>query len=766
MPRKMRVSAGTTTAAINLVTSIVLVGVVIAIFATLSTEFSLSLIRKSIGMQLDIQVATVETVNNRTTDIAQHFQTLFQSEMLPAKSDFDTMTPFYWGYKALQTYVSWIAYYFPEDHGHFVAVMFSKLDGGIICAANGIRTINQAKTTAQIVRYTVSETEEGRVEYRWLRNYTGATSSYLAGQLGDAVSHIIVPAAATGELVIAHSLRLCTGGRTCLPDTPGQAGIFQIWTTGADLGDNLRRSLVRNAERDARAFVTDRTGRLVAVSHGKPSVLVGSRMQYLMCDNASSGDSTTAGIGRDLIRDGVVGKEFLMHGTSRHIVSSRNILIGTDGTVWTVYYAVPTSAVYGGLRRTIGICVGIAGSLALVAALVSWAVQHVFLTKPLSRAVSTINTLARLNMNGIAEATLPLGAVSTDATQPKRPEPQSSDEQHHSLKRNRPTGPAVMGNFLNEVSGVLQAADKMVHSLYCVGRYVSMDLATWVIGQEVLSSPLQPRDVSVLFCDIEGSTAMIDKCRAEDTMAEFAELLNEILTALANTAKQFGGYIDKFIGDEVMVVFNAPCECPAHECRACEAAVAMQNCIEEMGREWESQGKYRSFRCPRVRVSVASGTVLVGDIGAFGTLVNYTAIGEVVCIAARLQEVAKYIKPPSRVLVTGDTWNAAARQGVVSVPSQAQVSAIVGHSCGTTTVRGCSLPLALYTLLGYSQALDEWVSSNAAHFQRGMDALASGDHVTCADELSQVDGEYIPAVRDAAITACRAETAVLDLAKK
>eukprot|EP00727_Mastigamoeba_balamuthi_P002497 m51a1_g12244 hypothetical protein (142) ;mRNA; r:133913-134471 len=137
MAKSPHISAGAATAAINLVTSIVLVGAVIACFSTLSTSYALKLIKRDINRQLALQVATVTNIDRRTYDVAQHFQTLFQSKMLPAKSDFDTMTPFYWGYKALQQYVTWIAFYFPEDHGHFVAIVNSKQDGGI-CAANGI----------------------------------------------------------------------------------------------------------------------------------------------------------------------------------------------------------------------------------------------------------------------------------------------------------------------------------------------------------------------------------------------------------------------------------------------------------------------------------------------------------------------------------------------------------------------------------------------------------------------------------------------------
>eukprot|EP00727_Mastigamoeba_balamuthi_P000220 m51a1_g10195 putative adenylate guanylate cyclase catalytic domain protein (765) ;mRNA; f:27168-29521 len=764
MGKRMHFSAGTTTAAINLVTSVVLIGVVIAIFATLSTAFSLSLIEKNINMQLDLQVSTVRKVDSRTVDIGGHFQTLFQAKVLPARFDLDTATPFYWGYKALQSYLTWVAYYHPDDYGKFIAVMYSKADNGI-CAANGMGTINSKTTEAQIMRYWVREGAGDNVSYQWFRNYTGLISGYLAGQYDAPVAHLVNPSGATGELVITYSMRLCADGNTCEPSAPNQAGILQTWTSAGDLSTNLAASMSDGADPKARSFVTDSTGRLVATSHGQAWVMVNKKMYYLMMDNATAGDHTLTKIGHDLLRAGVAGQEITMHRTGSHIVSSRAVAIGRAGTVWTVYYAIPTEVAVGELNKTVGICAGIAAALALMAAVVSWVVQHVFLTKPLSHAVSTINTLARLNMHGIAEATLSLSARDYEVG-PKVTKV-SSDELAKLSRSRSSSSSALMGNFLNEVSGVLQAADKMVHSLYCVGRYVSMDLATWVIGKGVVSSPLQPRDVSVLFCDIEGSTAMIDRCRAEGTMSEFAELLNEILTGLANTAKQYGGYIDKFIGDEVMVVFNAPCECSNHQSRACQAAVGMQACVQKLKATWEREHKYESFKCPRVRVSIASGTVLVGDIGAFGTLVNYTAIGETVCIAARLQEVAKTIRPPTGILVTGETWDAAATAGDVSlVTDESHTTSIVGHSCGTTMVRGCTLPLALYVLLGNRESLPVDVATSSIHLQRAMAALSNGERETCSRELTLVDDSYLPIVRAATVTAIQSLSTTIDLTKK
>eukprot|EP00727_Mastigamoeba_balamuthi_P013902 m51a1_g9134 hypothetical protein (768) ;mRNA; r:50910-54428 len=739
-------------APISLAASLALAAVVISPIATMSTEFSLSQIEKIINMQLDLHVATVrDTVETQLTRISGHYATLVHASALPAATDVQTMTMLYWGYKDLQKYLTWACFLFPDDLGHYVGILNSASAGLVISRGAGI--IDKSTSLALVEHYRATETDGGtKVVFKWFRNITLSINSLLAGQLTNPMTRKIQPSASTGQLGIVYTVRLCKDGTTCAPEASGQAGILQLVASSSDLSDNLLDSLSDSADPKARAFVTDDKGKLVATSHGVPSVLVGTRLQYLLCNNNSVGDSTLVTIGRDLLRAGKQGKELNMYRTSSHIVSSQNFAVGNAGDVWTIYYAVPTQTVYGDLYKTVGVCVGIAAALALTAAVVSWVALHLFLAKPLDKAVKTINTLARMNMNGIAEAS-------------------SSLRPHHAvqgLPKRADNAPQMLttATFLDEVSGVLVAADKLVHSLYCVGRYVSMDLATWVIGKGIASSPLEPRDVSVLFCDIEGSTTMIDRCRAEGTMGEFAEMLNEILTKLANTAKDYGGYIDKFIGDEVMVVFNAPCECPQHESRACEAAVAMQRCIKTLRQRWEGSGTYKSFTCPRVRVSVASGTVLVGDIGAFGTLVNYTAIGEVVCIAARLQEVAKHVRPPTGILVTGETWNAAVASGSVSLVTDDSHTACVGHSCGVTTVRGCSLPLALYTVLGSREDLGFEALSNATHFQRAMEAQARGDRDDCAQELAKVDADYIPSVRAAVMESHNSGVDVLDLATK
>eukprot|EP00727_Mastigamoeba_balamuthi_P006061 m51a1_g2074 hypothetical protein (644) ;mRNA; r:1479587-1482052 len=291
----------------------------------------------------------------------------------------------------------------------------------------------------------------------------------------------------------------------------------------------------------------------------------------------------------------------------------------------------------------------------------------------------------------------------------------------------------VAGNvLLSEVSDLLTSASKMAESLYAVGRYVSMDLCSWVIQNRVVEMPLAPKVITALFCDIQGSTAMIDRSKREGTMGEFGRMLNEILTTLANVAKRHGGYIDKLMGDEVMAIFNAPYECKDHQVHACAAALKMRDAVAELCHSWDELGLYRSFPRPRVRIGVAAGEVLIGDIGAFGTLTNFTAIGDTVCIAARLQSAAKVIDPESTgILVTGDTWTAAcAQEGGEN---------LVVRTVGCIKLRGPDRPMLVSTVVGMRSKFGEFEIEATKAYNSAMELFYNCEWAECIEMLRRVD---------------------------
>jgi class 3 adenylate cyclase len=135
------------------------------------------------------------------------------------------------------------------------------------------------------------------------------------------------------------------------------------------------------------------------------------------------------------------------------------------------------------------------------------------------------------------------------------------------------------------------------------------------------------KEVSILFCDIRGFTALSEQMPAPDVI----ELINQHMTALTEVAYQFGGTVDKFVGDMVMVLFGAPESAPDDAERAVRCALAMQGTRARLN---------QSAGVPlEIGIGIATGTVIAGCMGSEKRL-NYTVIGHRVNLGARLCGIA------------------------------------------------------------------------------------------------------------------------------
>jgi adenylate cyclase len=99
---------------------------------------------------------------------------------------------------------------------------------------------------------------------------------------------------------------------------------------------------------------------------------------------------------------------------------------------------------------------------------------------------------------------------------------------------------------------------------------------------------------------------------------------------------QYGGYVDKFIGDCIMAVFSAPNPTPDDAKKAVEAALDQQEIIEVLAQRWRDAGKPPLS----VGMGINTGYVVMGNLGSQKRM-NYTVIGDDVNIAARLYNLAK-----------------------------------------------------------------------------------------------------------------------------
>jgi len=136
------------------------------------------------------------------------------------------------------------------------------------------------------------------------------------------------------------------------------------------------------------------------------------------------------------------------------------------------------------------------------------------------------------------------------------------------------------------------------------------------------------RQVTMLFCDIRGFTAMTEHMPPHEVI----ELLNDHMTALTEVSYAHGGTVDKFVGDLIMVLFGAPEGSHEDTVRAVKCAQAMQARRHEMN---------ATARHPlEVGIGLATGTVVAGCMGSDKRL-SYTVLGHFVNLASRLCSIAQ-----------------------------------------------------------------------------------------------------------------------------
>ncbi|HWZ90590.1 MAG TPA: response regulator [Polyangiaceae bacterium] len=185
-------------------------------------------------------------------------------------------------------------------------------------------------------------------------------------------------------------------------------------------------------------------------------------------------------------------------------------------------------------------------------------------------------------------------------------------------------------------------------------------------------------DATLLFSDISGFTNMSSKM----TPAEVVAILNEAFDSLCIVIKDFGGDIDKFIGDAIMAVFEARSDFDqSHELRAARAAWGMQRSLDVFNAK-------KPHEAPLVmRIGLNCGPVVRGDIGSRFVRRDYTCIGDVVNRAQRHESKA----PLGGVLLSRDLYHRIADQVIV-------------EEMPGITLKGIDEPVSAYILKGFPES--------------------------------------------------------------
>jgi len=142
----------------------------------------------------------------------------------------------------------------------------------------------------------------------------------------------------------------------------------------------------------------------------------------------------------------------------------------------------------------------------------------------------------------------------------------------------------------------------------------------------------QRRNVTILFADLSGSTALAEKLDSEDVF----NLIQQLTHSLAQNVYKYDGMVDKFTGDGLMALFGAPLMHENNAELALRSALDMQADLARLSEEMQAQLQGVTIR---MHLGLHSGSVIVGGVGS-DLMMNYTAIGDTVNLARRLEEAA------------------------------------------------------------------------------------------------------------------------------
>lgn len=242
-------------------------------------------------------------------------------------------------------------------------------------------------------------------------------------------------------------------------------------------------------------------------------------------------------------------------------------------------------------------------------------------------------------------------------------------------------------------------------------NYVSPDLVREIEKHpDKLVLGGEQREISILFSDIRGFTTVSESL----TPPELVTLLNEYLSPMTRIVLEEKGTLDKFIGDAVMAIFNAPLDVPDHAGHACTAAVRMLEELKKLNIGFAERGMHTLD----IGVGINTGPAVVGNMGA-DIRFDYTAIGDSVNLASRLEGLNKYYG--SHILVSEDTRN------------QVTEGTFVFREVDRVKVKGKHLPIVMYELMidnhdilpRFMDGLEKYRSRLFVEAQRIFDQLVS-----------------------------------------
>ena len=174
--------------------------------------------------------------------------------------------------------------------------------------------------------------------------------------------------------------------------------------------------------------------------------------------------------------------------------------------------------------------------------------------------------------------------------------------------------------------------EHLIEELECHPKDRHVLAAAIASGSQSIRFGGQRRPVTVLFADLVSFTTYAEQSEPEQVVA----FLNELFTILTDIVFEMGGTVDKFIGDAIMVLFGATADLPDGPQRALNTAQRFHRAVKEHATAWAVKYNLNA----QLSIGIHHGEVVVGNLGSTRRM-EYTAIGDAINTAARLQSLAR-----------------------------------------------------------------------------------------------------------------------------
>jgi adenylate cyclase len=215
--------------------------------------------------------------------------------------------------------------------------------------------------------------------------------------------------------------------------------------------------------------------------------------------------------------------------------------------------------------------------------------------------------------------------------------------------------------------------------------YVSRDLVNEIIrNPDTLKLGGERREITILFSDIRDFTSISEKLSPE----ELVLLLNRYLGPMTNLVLRHNGTLDKYIGDAIMAIYNAPVRIDDHSLQACRTALDMIENLKDLNSAFRQKG----LPAIDIGIGINTGDVIVGNMGT-DMRFDYTAIGDTVNLASRLEGMNKIYR--TRIIVSGHTV-----EHIGTLEGQgAESGALMLRELDLIRVKGKDTPVTIYELV-------------------------------------------------------------------